>query len=242
MAPFLDHVESEWTQDDLPLLKLKLEKFVAGALDIKIHKLRKQNQKPWLALGGDSLTAVNFMGSCYDAGINVDIPDILQSKSIDDLIDRVARSHQSSQLSGNGIAHSSPGGESDDYGDLLHYGAPNGPLFEEMSDVLHASIDSLGSIEGIAPCSPMQENFIALQSIDIRAYQIQIAAKVSCTNSAVDLTTDSVLRCWSAVVQRHSALRTMFVESVAHPGKWVQVVRKNIHPQISLLPLSEAES
>lgn len=240
MAPYLDHVESEQQQDDLSSMKLKLENFAASALDVKLQKLRKQNHKTWLALGGDSLTAVNFMGSCHDAGINVDIPDILQSESINDLIDRVARSHQSTKSSRTGISHSYQDGSSsiNDYDGLLHYSAPGGSLFEDM----RASLGSIDDIEGIAPCSPMQENFIALQSIDFSAYQLQIAARLSSTNSAVALTPGNVQTCWRAVVKRYATLRTMFVESVDHPGKWVQVVRRNISPQISVLPLSEAEN
>ena len=241
MAPFLDHVQSEHQKGDLTSLKLKLEAYVSSALDIKIQKLRKQNHKTWLALGGDSLTAVNFMGSCHDAGINVDIPDILQSESIKDLIDRIAQSHQSHRsvkLSKYGISNSHQNGSSNDYGGRLHSGVPKGPLSEEMG----ASLDSLDDIEGIAPCSPMQENFIALQSIDISAYQLQIAARLSSTNPTVSLTAGNLQGCWRAIVQRHATLRTMFVESVNRPGKWIQVVRRSIDPQVSVLPLSQAET
>lgn len=238
MAPFLDDRQSERQEKDVPPLKLKLEGFIAGALDIRLQKLRKQSHKTWLALGGDSLTAVNFMGFCHDAGISVDIPDILQSESIDALINRIAKSHQSTPTSSNGIKHSYHNGSSNDYDDLWHYGAPKGPLWEEIG----ASLGNLDDIEGMAPCSPMQENFIALQSIDIRAYQLLIAARVSSTNPAVALTTSNVQKCWRAVVKRHTALRTMFVESVDRPGKWVQVVKRNIDPQISVISTSEAEN
>lgn len=88
----------------------------------------------------------------------------------------------------------------------------------------------------------MQENFIALQSIDPRAYQLQLAVRISSTNPAVVVTTDSVKRSWTVVVKRHAALRTMFVENVDRPGRLDQVVWRNIKPQISILQLSEAEN
>jgi len=225
MAPSLNHVASERQQDDLPSLELKLESLAATALDNNPHKLRNKIHKSWLALGGDSLTAVNFMGSCHEAGIDVDIPDVLQAESLDDLIDRIARSHQSRQPTSNGIENS--------------YGPPEGPLLDGLRGVLRGPLEK---IQCIGPCSPMQENFIALQSIDPRAYQLQLAATMSSANPAVVVTTDTVKKSWTAVVKRHAALRTMFVESVDRPGRLDQVVWKNINPQISVLPLSEAEN
>ncbi|RDL36341.1 Uncharacterized protein BP5553_05693 [Venustampulla echinocandica] len=225
MEPSLNHVASEQQQDDLSPLKLKLESFAATALDISPHKLRNKIHKTWLALGGDSLTAINFMGYCHDAGIDVDIPGVLQAESLDDLIDRIAQSHQSRQPASDGIENS--------------YGSPKGPPLDGLHDVLRGPLDE---IQGIGPCSPMQENFIALQSIDPRAYQLQLATTISSTNPAVAVTTDAVGKSWTAVVKRHAALRTMFVESVDRPGRLDQVVWRNTKPQISVLPLSEAEN
>ena len=224
MAPSLDYVASERQQHDLPSLKLKLQGLAATALDMNPDKLRNKTNKSWLALGGDSLTAVNFMGHCHEAGIVVDIPGILQAKSLDDLIDHISRSHQSRRPASNGIENS--------------YGPPEGPLLDKLRGVLHGPLDE---IQGIGPCSPMQENFIALQSIDPRAYQLQLAATISSMDPAVVVTPDAVKTSWRAVVQRHAALRTMFIESVDRPGRLDQVVWGNINPQISVLPLSEAE-
>ena len=238
MSPFLDDVVSE-QQDDIASLKLKLEGFAASALEINPHKIRNQSHKTWLALGGDSLTAVNFMGSCYKAGIDVDIPDIFQSPSLDDLINRIVRSHQTTQSASNGIKIPHKDSGDSENGSLSPYGPPEGHRWDRLRSVLRGP---LSEIQGIGPCSPMQENFIALQRIDVRSYQLRIAARMSSTNPAVVVTTDTVKKSWLAVVKRHAALRTMFVESVDRTGRFDQVVWRNINPQVSVLPLSEAEN
>jgi len=225
MVPSLDHVVSERQQHDVPSLKLKLESLAATALDISPRKLRTKINKSWLALGGDSLTAVNFMGYCHEAGIVVDIADILRAESLDDLIDRIEQSQKYKQPASNGIKSS--------------YSPPQGPLLDRLRGVSRGPLDE---IQCIGPCSPMQENFIALQSIDPRAYQLKLAVTISSTDPAVVLTTETVRNSWIAVVKRHAALRTEFVESVDRPGKLDQVVWKDIEPQISISPFSEADN
>ena len=234
MAPFLDdgHAVGELQQDDIHSLRLMLEGFASRALEITPRKLRNQSHKTWLELGGDSLTAVNFMGFCHEAGVDVDIPNVFLSDSLDELLDRIAQSHQNRKSASN-----EEDMENGDHGNSHHYHLPeDGPLLGILRG--HGPLDE---VQGVGPCSPMQENFIALQKIDPRAYQLRLTARIAFTNPAVVVTTDLVGKAWLAVVRRHAALRTMFVESVDRPGRFDQVVWKNIKPQISVLPLSAAE-
>ena len=206
-------------------LKLELESFASTALSISVQDLRPKVHKSWLALGGDSLTAVNFVGSCYGAGIDVDIPDVLQAESLADLFDLIALSQRPTQPTSNGT------------NDRV-YTAHSGPSLDALCQALGIPADG---VQAIGPCSPMQENFIALQSIDPAAYQLQLSLKISATNS-IRMDTDSFAKAWRAVVNRHPALRTMFVESADRPGKVDQVVCRNTSPQITVLSTPEAES
>lgn len=100
-----------------------------------------------------------FAASALDhgAGTNVGISDALQSRSIDDLIDRVTRSHESTQSARNGIAHSYQNDFGNEHRNPVRYGSPEGNLFEEVRGILRGPLDE---IQGIAPCSPMQENLV----------------------------------------------------------------------------------
>ncbi|KAH6649115.1 hypothetical protein BKA67DRAFT_662034 [Truncatella angustata] len=225
MEAILDDIAIAQPPEKLIALKLKLEELAANALSINPRKLRNKSHKTWLALGGDSLTAVSFMGACHEAGFDVDISNVVQAKSLDDLIERIAKIH--------GFAHPAINGN----GSLRH--SSERPLSEGLRVVLNGSIDE---VEGVGPCSPMQENFIALQSVDTQAYQLQVAMTIASTNPAVVININTIEQSWRAVVRRHAALRTTFLESVDRPGRFEQVVWKDINPRISVLQLAEAQN
>jgi amino acid adenylation domain-containing protein len=219
-------------------LKLTLQGFASRALEITPRRLRNQSHKTWLELGGDSLTAVNFMGLCHDAGIDVDIPDVFLSASLDELLGRIAQSH-----------HEKHGSAKDEDPDVEGNGDCNGDAHcfgllendDPLSDVLRR-YGPLHEVQAIGPCSPMQENFMALQQIDPQAYQLRLTARLGSTDPAVVMAPKTVGQAWEAVVRRHVALRTMFVESVDRPGRFDQIVWKNARPQISVLSLAEVDT
>ncbi|KAL4878793.1 hypothetical protein BJY04DRAFT_220857 [Aspergillus karnatakaensis] len=209
--------------DDLTSLKLTLEEFAAAALETTAERIRTKAHKTWLALGGDSLTAVFFMGACHQAGIEVGLPDILQAASIGDLIEQIAQSQQVENTASNGIEISD--------------GTTRSLSVDDLPDYLDLPLDR---VQGIGPCSPMQENFVARQNIDPTAYQLQFTVKITSTSPTVDLTIPTVTQAWKTVVKRHPALRTHIFESVSRPGRLDQVVVEEIDPEIIILSHVEA--
>jgi len=204
--------------DDIGLLKQQIQEFAATALGLDVRKIQKKSHKSWLALGGDSLMAVNFMGACHEAGIRVDIPHVLQAQSLDELIDGIAQLHYATKLKSNGV-------------EKLQNG-------DEMSSIQQPLGDG---IQGIGPCSPMQENFIAVQSHNPNAYRMHLAVMISSIKPGIEVTAETVKHAWKAVVKRHATLRTTFVDSASRPGRLDQIVWKDLTPQISILPFDEAE-
>ncbi|KAK5657865.1 hypothetical protein OQA88_2413 [Cercophora sp. LCS_1] len=214
------------TAADMLNLKSHLEKLVATALGITVRKLRNNNDKTWLRLGGDSLAAVSLMGACHAAGINLNIPDIIKAESIDDLLRRIVEGHvHALELVPEEDQHKR---------DL--------DVSDELRGFLNGSIDE---VEGVGLCSPMQENFMAVQSLDPSAYRHQVAATIRHTNAADVITTDAAHRAWKQVVDKHPALRTSFIASVDRPGHMDQIVwspGKNAEPRVSVFPwVSQAE-
>ncbi|KAK7996767.1 hypothetical protein PG989_004807 [Apiospora arundinis] len=221
-----DEMNQKREAEDLSSLKFALEDLAATALSISPRKLRARGHKTWLALGGDSLTAVNFMGACHEAGLDIDIPNVLQAASLDDLLERIAIRNIDRQASTNGDQkqHDSPERQ---------------PMSKGLRGVLNGSIDQ---VEAVGPCSPMQENLIALQSLDPKAYQLQLALKIASRNQHVQINIGTVAQAWSDVVKRHAALRTTFMESVDRPGRLDQLIWHDGNPQISILSLPDAEN
>lgn len=196
-------------------LKLKLQQFAATALEIPPKSLQTKLHRTWLGLGGDSLTAVFFMGACHEAGIEVDLPEILKAQSLRDLINQIANSHQSHEKLGNGVVA---------VDDILGYSSQD------------------DEIEAMGPCSPMQENMVSHQAIDPQAYQLLLTVRVTSVKPEVVLTTSTVEKAWRAVVRRHAALRTKFVDSVGHAGRLDQIVAREIDPEINTASISARET
>ncbi|KAI1333949.1 hypothetical protein F5Y15DRAFT_430188 [Xylariaceae sp. FL0016] len=209
---------------DMTVLRYKLEEMAAMALGISTRKLRNKSHRPWLALGGDSLMALSFVGACHEAGININIRNIFHSASLDNLLRQIVSETQYVQSSSKEDKPKNPSLEE--------------PMSNDLREVLNGSVDQ---VQGVGPCSPMQENFIALQSLDPQAYQLKLAVKIESTTPQVIIDVDTVARCWKAVVQRHCALRTTFLESVDRPGRIDQVVWQEVSPQISILPFVDAQ-
>ncbi|KAJ4350472.1 uncharacterized protein N0V89_009093 [Didymosphaeria variabile] len=94
---------------------------------------------------------------------------------------------------------------------------------------LNRVIKSLGSVgvsypqvEDIYPCAAVQEGMILSQIKDSSAYWSFTTFELKAKRGRVDV--QRVLHAWKKVVDRHQALRTLFVDSVCKGGVFDQVV------------------
>jgi amino acid adenylation domain-containing protein/non-ribosomal peptide synthase protein (TIGR01720 family) len=93
-------------------------------------------------------------------------------------------------------------------------------------------IQDIARVESAYPSSPMQHGLLISQ---VRggsqgAYEYNHTLKVETRRSTDILDIGALEAAWTRVVQRHSSLRTVFVESVSHAGLYDQVVLKTIDP------------
>ncbi|KAK0633803.1 hypothetical protein B0T14DRAFT_418296, partial [Immersiella caudata] len=85
--------------------------------------------------------------------------------------------------------------------------------------------DPADAVESIFPCSHVQEVFLAAQAIHPDMYHISIVLEIkSRAEATVDL--NCLLKAWGVVVERHTSLRTVFVDSKQRPGHYDQVILK----------------
>jgi amino acid adenylation domain-containing protein/non-ribosomal peptide synthase protein (TIGR01720 family) len=98
-------------------------------------------------------------------------------------------------------------------------------------------------VESAYPCSPMQHGLLISQVREGSqgAYEYNHTLKVETRNATDVLNIRTLEASWTKVVQRHSSLRTVFIESVSHAGLYDQVVLKTIDPQIQTKECSESE-
>ena len=88
-------------------------------------------------------------------------------------------------------------------------------------------IQSLGDVEDVYPCSPMQEAILSSQQKKMGFYEIQTIFELTPLNPATTINLKQLHNAWQSMVDRHSVLRTIFVESITKGSKFNQVVLKD---------------
>jgi len=93
----------------------------------------------------------------------------------------------------------------------------------------------LDEVEDVYPCSSMQQGMLLaqLKNPSLYAYAATFEARSASKTTAVDAVT--LADAWQDVVRRHSALRTIFIESISESSLMDQVVIKDLVARISWL-------
>lgn len=117
--------------------------------------------------------------------------------------------------------------------------------FDGVSQVerklVEIGIAHLDDIEAAYPCSPVQQGILFTQIRDPKCYSYSITFSVICAqpDDAVDV--QRLANAWQHVVQRHSTLRTVFVDSLLQEGVMDQVVLRKHLANIAFLEYSDSQ-
>lgn len=114
------------------------------------------------------------------------------------------------------------------------------PLGYSAVETLQARLPSIGvpslaDLQDIHGCSPMQQGLLLSQIKNTGQYMYQSIFSVDFVDAANRIDTKRLGRAWERVVERHSTLRTVFIESVSHEGLMDQAVLRSTSPRIVLL-------
>lgn len=120
--------------------------------------------------------------------------------------------------------------------------------YDELDTLVASKLPEIGIsdvalVESVYPSSPMQHGLLISQVREGSqgAYEYNHTIKVQTRNPSELLNMAALEAAWSQVVQRHSSLRTVFIESVSQAGLYDQVSLKNIDPGILAKHCTEAE-
>ncbi|KAL5334140.1 hypothetical protein BJX70DRAFT_402843 [Aspergillus crustosus] len=190
--------------------------------------------RPFLSIGGDSVTAMQVVSRCRTQySIYVTVPDVLQSESIIQLSKKAVvkstsaavDSHPSSSVATD-IARTIPAPAFD-------IGADD--LSKLESEVLPSvGVEGMSAIESIYHCSPIQQGILMSQIKDHTTYQVRQAGEI-CTTDSSTIDLPRLQESWESVVRRHAILRTFFVPSPSGQELFYQVVLKVYTPQTPVL-------
>jgi amino acid adenylation domain-containing protein len=108
-------------------------------------------------------------------------------------------------------------------------------LTEDRFSTMMASLISMGiapsTVEDAYPCSNMQEGLLLSQNKDAGFYAAATLHELRPRSGKLDL--KLVADAWTQIIQRHPALRTVFIENFgSQEGLYSQVVLKSIVPNI----------
>lgn len=95
-----------------------------------------------------------------------------------------------------------------------------------------AGISNYQEVEEVYPCSPTQEGMLLSQLRNPQAYLFHVVFEVTGTNPRHIIDPLKLVKAWQKVVDRHPALRTVFVNSTYKGGSLDQAVLKNIDSDV----------
>ncbi|KAG8160684.1 hypothetical protein KVR01_008948 [Diaporthe batatas] len=96
-------------------------------------------------------------------------------------------------------------------------------------------------VEAAYPCSPVQQGILLSQIRDPESYSYSITFSVKSTQSGEAVDVQRLADAWRQVVQRHSTLRTVFVDNLLQEGVMDQVVLKKHLANIAFLDCPDSE-
>lgn len=86
-------------------------------------------------------------------------------------------------------------------------------------------ISSFDQVEDIYPCSPMQRGLLISTSRDLSFYAVRGTYEIKPAKGQVDL--QLLAQSWQQIVDRHAALRTLFVENLGSDDLYSQIVLRH---------------
>lgn len=101
-------------------------------------------------------------------------------------------------------------------------------------------VQSFAEVEDVYPCSPMQQGLLLSQTKSSGAYEVEFMFEVVQSKAGVSVDMARLLSAWQQVVDRHAALRTVFVDSVSKDGLFDQIVLNRVDTSTILKSCGEA--
>ena len=104
-----------------------------------------------------------------------------------------------------------------------------------------AHVRNFDDVEDVYPCSPMQEGLLLSQYRDPESYIFHTVSEVRSLWDDSPIDAQKLVQAWQLVVDRHAALRTVFVDSPYEGGVFDQVVLRRAESGALRVNCSDSE-
>ncbi|RAH78382.1 acetyl-CoA synthetase-like protein [Aspergillus japonicus CBS 114.51] len=216
-SPFID--ESEHLSQGQQVLLMQCSAI------LQLHRSQVPMESTFVSLGGDSLTAIQLVTACRKKGVEIDVRDILRGVRLKDV------PYSAPGLSrAVSLAPQQPGPH-----------AENCTQGIDMFDAFGLSPQSVSSISGIPshdiqaiyPCLSMQQGILTSRSRDQTLYQTAHVFEITGrANQEAMWDMQTIISAWRMVIERHDALRAVFLELPTHTEHFAQVILR--HPVVQV--------
>lgn len=233
-------------------LEMQLVKIWAEVLEISQESVSRSTS--FLAMGGDSITAIRISSKCRAVGLPVTVQALMRDKTILKVAMGISLSEDATsadQNPGDANARNSEMHAKEHEsllpqdGDVAGAMASNHLQVDELGSLsVHASerkaVDSNDTVDDTYPCALVQEGMLMAQLRDPGKYTLDSIVKVSAKESSAPLQVHRIIEAWQAVVRRHGMLRTIFIENLASDQLFYQVVLKEHNASVLRISASSA--
>lgn len=193
-----------YTDVELHMQQIWAEELEIPAAELKISR-------SFIALGGDSLTAMKIVARCRQQQLRISVPDVLRARNIIEFA-----AHATRLSAGSFPVHE----EADESKAISQPAQRTAALDDHL--LAAAGLTSRDQVEDVYGCSPMQDGILLSQVKLPGTYQVRRVLRVESTRDAVT-TVARLQKAWQTVVNRHQMLRTIFVDTA---GRFQQIVLK----------------
>jgi amino acid adenylation domain-containing protein len=227
--------------------EFQLQKIWADVLTLPVAKVG--TDRSFLSLGGDSISAmkVAWRSRADGVAVTVTVQHLLQRRTIVELA-LMARAETSPRaVSAKEKAPKQASGLSPAKAEALQVF----PLLQltsrtALDEVTNSCCSQLGvqltDIEDIYPCSPMQEGILIAQARSSKVYDQRLTWKISSPIADTRHTASKLQNAWQDLVDRHTILRTAFIEYPLHGHHFVQVVLHQFSAKVLQVKIEEYSS
>lgn len=188
-------------------LEKRLQKIWARVLDLPIDKVGRNT--PFIGLGGDSILAMIVGARCNKEGLRIRAQDILKYGTIAELASKAKLEEDERTITAASLAKQ--------YQELQ----------PEIKGKLRRVLQSVDNVEDAYPASPMQTGMLLSKARQTGNYNTSTIYEIISYDRQHSPDVERIRSAWQLVVNRHTILRTFFVESVSQSGSFDQVVLRD---------------
>ncbi|KAG0156359.1 hypothetical protein PDIDSM_3537 [Penicillium digitatum] len=190
------------------------------SLVLNVPLLEVSMNRSFMALGGDSITAMQTSSRSRARGIRCAVKSILKSKSIRQIASEATI-----------ISNSMESTKSDSQAFRLLPSLRPSDLDEWVKRLGYAG---LSNVEDAYPCCPMQEGILISQAQTPETYKFSAICVIRGVDKTKPLEVSRLHRAWKRVVASHPVLRTFFLEGLPGDAMYSQIVLKEYTPRIEI--------